>query len=305
MTENQDAPRVDLKLLLNDQSNVVFTKPGAAVSEVTHMSPGMKANAFFFSHKKWAGKYYNCENHPGLLSARWKQATGGWHDKVVVDMGCGPGNLARLGLGHPKLLVGVDISEGALEKAAEHGYQTLYADVHSTPLKSGIADLVTANALLHHIDDVEKVLAECARLVKPGGMLITDEDPILSQTAFSGLSSWITKIHSRIPLSRVKHHPTIKWKHTSRSEIINRLKTEIHFKHPGDGIDLNFFDRVLKPLGFTVKTYPHAHIAGDEIFNDEKGRHSTLERLAQLAAGLNPDATDLQLSVMCIATRTG
>lgn len=177
--------------------------------------------------------------------------------------------------------------------------------MHSTPLKSGIADLVTANALLHHIDDVEKVLAECARLVKPGGMLITDEDPILSQTAFSGLSSWITKIHSRIPLSRVKHHPTIKWKHTSRSEIINRLKTEIHFKHPGDGIDLNFFDRVLKPLGFTVKTYPHAHIAGDEIFNDEKGRRSTLERLAQLAAGLNPDATDLQLSVMCIATRTG
>jgi ubiquinone/menaquinone biosynthesis C-methylase UbiE len=303
MIENQESSRVDLKSLLIDQSKIVFPKPGSAVSEVAHMSPGMKANAFFFSHKRWAEKYYNCENHPGLLSARWKRATGGWHDKVVVDMGCGPGNLARLSLGQPKILVGVDISHGALERASNHGYQTLYADVHNTPLKDGIADLVTANALLHHVDDVEKVLAECARLVKPGGMLITDEDPILSKTTLSGVSSLITKIHSRIPISRVKNHPTTRWKYTSRSERINRLKTEIHFKHPGDGIDLSVFDRVLTPLGFIVKTYPHAHVAGDEIFYDEKGRRSALERLAHLAAGLDPDASDLQLSVMCIATK--
>lgn len=305
MTSDEDPLKNDLIHLLKDNAEVKFASNGSAIAPINAMSSGMKANAYFFSHKKWGKKYLNCENHAGLLAARWLKATGGWHGKTVIDMGCGPGNLARIGLGKPKVLVGVDISEGALESASLLGYKTLCADVHNTPLKDSAADLVTANALLHHIDDVEKVLQECARLVKPGGMLVTDEDPILCEKTFTGAASVFTKLHARIPISRIKNHPNLRWKYTSNAERRHRLETEIHFKHPGDGIDLTVFERVLKPLGFSVKTYPHAHIAGEEIFHDEKGLRSTLERLAQLAAGLDPDANDLQLSVMCVAVKNG
>ena len=42
------------------------------------------------------------------------------------------------------------------------------------PLRSGIADLVAINATVHHCDDMRAVIAESARLVAPGGLLVTD-----------------------------------------------------------------------------------------------------------------------------------
>jgi ubiquinone/menaquinone biosynthesis C-methylase UbiE len=46
-------------------------------------------------------------------------AAGVWDGKVIVDIGCGPGNLfANLG-GSPTTLIGVDVAKGSLEFAKE------------------------------------------------------------------------------------------------------------------------------------------------------------------------------------------
>ena len=65
--------------------------------------------------------------------------------------------------------------------AQKIGYMPVLADAQYLPFVSGFADIVTLNAALHHCDDMVQALTEAARLVCPGGLLITDHDPQISQ----------------------------------------------------------------------------------------------------------------------------
>ncbi len=123
-----------------------------------------------------------------ISAAAGLAAGGDWTDKVVIDLGCGPGNLfATLG-GRPRLLIGVDVAGGSLELAAGLGYTAVLADAAHTPFRSHVADIVAINASLHHCDDMKAVLQEGARLVKPNGLLITDHDPQLTAWDYKGLT---------------------------------------------------------------------------------------------------------------------
>ena len=88
---------------------------------------------------------------------------------MVVDIGCGPGNVHASLKCSPQLLIGVDVSANALAMAERLGYTPLLADAHALPLVDQFADYVVLNATLHHCDDMTRVLAEAARLVRPGG----------------------------------------------------------------------------------------------------------------------------------------
>ena len=46
--------------------------------------------------------------------------------------------------------------------------------VLAVPLADGCADVVVAGEILEHVDDDVAVLAECARLLRPGGTLVID-----------------------------------------------------------------------------------------------------------------------------------
>jgi 2-polyprenyl-6-hydroxyphenyl methylase/3-demethylubiquinone-9 3-methyltransferase len=95
-------------------------------------------------------------------------------DSVLVDLACGGGLMAphveRLGYRH----VGVDLNLRALELAREHGVTAVRASVLAVPLADGCADVVLAGEILEHLEDDVGVLAECARLLKPGGTLVLD-----------------------------------------------------------------------------------------------------------------------------------
>jgi SAM-dependent methyltransferase len=283
--------------ILERNSNGIYVAP------ISSMSSGMEANSWFFSHPKWGPKFFDCENHRSLIGERWRAATGSWDDKVVVDLGCGPGNLFRCVDGHPRIIIGIDISEGALLNARDLGYTPLLADVHDTPLISGCADLVTANATLHHVDDMPAVLAEAARLVKPGGLLITDEDPVKHDHQFSILGRLVGRMRSLFPFARVRKHPYRSWKFNSFLEQACRLKTELHARFPGDGVTHEMYFNILEPMGFNVKLYPHGHIAGEDIFKGSRGSQTALPRFVQLASGIDPDKGDSHLSLMCVASK--
>jgi ArsR family transcriptional regulator len=100
----------------------------------------------------------------------------------VVDFGCGTGvltvELARWA-GH---VTAIDRSGSALGKAkaeaARQGLSNitfLEADLHALPLPNASVDLVVVSQSLHHVDSIEHVLAEGARLLKPGGRLVVLE----------------------------------------------------------------------------------------------------------------------------------
>jgi 2-polyprenyl-6-hydroxyphenyl methylase / 3-demethylubiquinone-9 3-methyltransferase len=135
-------------------------------------------------------------NDPALydqLADQWWEATGGFAmlhwlaasraehlppaaspGAVLVDLACGGGlmapHAARLGYRH----VGVDLGLAGLAVAREHGTLPVCGSVLAVPLVDGCADVVVAGEILEHVEDDVAVLAECARLLRPGGTLVVD-----------------------------------------------------------------------------------------------------------------------------------
>jgi 2-polyprenyl-6-hydroxyphenyl methylase/3-demethylubiquinone-9 3-methyltransferase len=93
---------------------------------------------------------------------------------LLVDLACGGGLMApyaaRLGYRH----VGVDLGRPGLELAREQGMLAVQGSVLAVPLADGCADVVVAGEILEHVADDVAVLAECARLLRPGGTLVID-----------------------------------------------------------------------------------------------------------------------------------
>ena len=93
---------------------------------------------------------------------------------ILVDLACGGGlmapHVARLGYRH----VGVDLGLPGLRLARAHGVLAVRGSVLAVPLADGCADVVVAGEILEHVEDDVGVLAECARLLRPGGTLVVD-----------------------------------------------------------------------------------------------------------------------------------
>lgn len=263
---------------------------------ISTSSPAIEANSYYFGHPEWAKCYFDNCHRDLVFKSCWEVATGSWDNKIVVDIGCGPGNLyATLG-GKPQLLIGVDISYGALSMAKHLGYIPVRADAHQLPFISNFADIVVLNATLHHCDHMDVVLGEAARLVRPGGILITDHDPQLTAWNFRGLALWLWNL--RLWLYRL----TKRGGHASAAEQTWGLATEVHHR-PGDGVTPELYYKILEPLGFSVKIYPHNHTVGAEVLQGNYGESDKKYRFAQFWSGINPNSPQAALSLMCVATR--
>lgn len=286
-----------LEQYLSPSSTIYLNEDGLPVCEIPTFSSAMAANSYFFGHPIWGKEYFETSHRHNNFRDRWQAATGSWDDKVVVDIGCGPGNLYATVGGSPKTLIGVDISPGALKMAQESGYIPLLADAQSLPLADGCADLVVANATIHHCDDMAKALAEAARVVKPGGMLVTDKDAQSTALNLRGLGLFLRDI-------RFFFYWAIRSKYYLLPEYRNaRQATETHNRKPGDGITREIYYQTLEPLGFNVKIFPHNHDLGVEVLAGAIGKMPWKRRLAQRLSGVDPDTPESAQSIMCIATR--
>ena len=91
--------------LLKDDRLIYYKDNGIALDPSITFSPSMLANAYFFRHPKYGNKYFETENRSPEFIDRWEAAIGILDDKIVIDVGCGPGNLgvAESGYGYVKL----------------------------------------------------------------------------------------------------------------------------------------------------------------------------------------------------------
>lgn len=265
-------------------------------SFIANFTTAMEANRYYYDNPQWAKGYLEACHQDEAFKGCWRAAMGSWDDKIVVDIGCGPGNLyASLG-GSPKLLFGIDISRTSVEMARTIGYIPILADAHNLPFIDRFADIVALNATLHHCDNMSQVLAEAARLVRPGGLLITDHDPQLSAWNWKGLAMLLYKI--RVPIYRLMSGG----KFMSQEEHDAMIASETHHK-PGSGITPELFHQTLEPLGFTVKVYPHNHTVGAEVLQGIYGRSQMKYRFSQWLSGINPNSPEAALSLICVARR--
>ncbi len=112
----------------------------------------------------------------------------------VVDFGCGTGVLTVELARWARHVTAIDRSNSALAKAKTEATRQglgnitfLEADLHALPLSTASVDLVVVSQSLHHVDSIDRVLAEGARLLKPGGRMVVlellphDEDWVLAR----------------------------------------------------------------------------------------------------------------------------
>jgi len=98
--------------------------------------------------------------------------------QLVLDLGVGtgadlPGLMARF----PKArLLGLDLALPMLERARRRGRWLrrplcICADMEALPLQDRCVDLIYSNLALQWAGDLARVLAECGRVLRPGGLL--------------------------------------------------------------------------------------------------------------------------------------
>ena len=92
----------------------------------------------------------------------------------VLEVGCGWGELAEwLRRDTGAEVVAVDLSERMVELARGRGVDARVADVQALPFADGEFDVAVAAWMLYHVPDLDRGIAELARVVRPGGRLVT------------------------------------------------------------------------------------------------------------------------------------
>lgn len=109
-----------------------------------------------------------------------------FRDKTVLDIGCGGGGktcyYATFG---PSKIIGIDIvphyaEEGnafAREKELSDVAMFMTADASGMPFEDNSFDTIIMNDAMEHVDQPEKTLQECFRVLKPGGHLFINFPP--------------------------------------------------------------------------------------------------------------------------------
>ncbi|RCU47850.1 methyltransferase domain-containing protein [Haloplanus salinus] len=101
----------------------------------------------------------------------------------VLDLAGGTGRAARAiaapvgRMRAPETLV-VDASRAMLAHAAERGTPAVRGDAGRLPVRTAAVDAVVVLDALHHLPDQGAALAEAARVLRPGGVVVVREfDP--------------------------------------------------------------------------------------------------------------------------------
>lgn len=97
----------------------------------------------------------------------------------VVDVGCGGGILAEALARTGARVTGIDLSELSIEVARQHADHSAVAidyrlmDIEALVAEqTGEYDVVTCMEMLEHVPHPHQVIANCARLLKPGGVAV-------------------------------------------------------------------------------------------------------------------------------------
>jgi SAM-dependent methyltransferase len=91
----------------------------------------------------------------------------------VLEVGGGEGELAERIRGELGAeVIAVDQSERMVEIQRSKGIDARVGDVQELPFADGELDVVVAAWMLYHVPDLDRALAEIARVLKPGGRLV-------------------------------------------------------------------------------------------------------------------------------------
>lgn len=115
---------------------------------------------------------------PGRLA--WFDRHIDWQGKAVLDLGCAGGFMAEALTEKGADVTGIDPARQAIEAARARAVsvgQSIRYDVgvgEDLPYADGSYDAVVCVDVLEHVFDLDRVLAEVERVLKPGGIFLYD-----------------------------------------------------------------------------------------------------------------------------------
>ena len=115
---------------------------------------------------------------PGRL--RWFDRQIDWQGRDVLDLGCAGGFMAEALAQRGANVTGIDPAEGTIEVARQHarksglgiGYDVGFGE--ALPYADASFDAVVCVDVLEHVADLNQVLAQVARVLRPGGLFLFD-----------------------------------------------------------------------------------------------------------------------------------
>jgi len=131
----------------------------------------------------WSGKVRWQRVLHNLVPARlaaFDETIVGWHGKAVLDVGCGGGFMAEAMAKRGAHVTGIDPSPGAIIAARTHaeasGLTIAYDEGsgENLPYADQTFDVVICVDVFEHIGTLDQVIAEIARVLRPGGILLFD-----------------------------------------------------------------------------------------------------------------------------------
>jgi 2-polyprenyl-6-hydroxyphenyl methylase / 3-demethylubiquinone-9 3-methyltransferase len=156
--------------------------PITAVGPAANVDPAELAKFGKLAHHWWDpdSEMFGALHRINPLRLGWiDRLAGGFAGKRVLDVGCGGGILAESMAAQGGKVLGIDLSDKALGVAKLHkiesGTTVDYRLVAAEDLASempGSFDVVTCMEMLEHVPTPASVIAACAVLAKPGGLVV-------------------------------------------------------------------------------------------------------------------------------------
>ena len=98
---------------------------------------------------------------------------------LFLDLGTGTGRILEIlaplvgkGIGFDLSREMLGVARSNLENAGVTNCTVRRSDIHSIPLNDRCADLISIHQVLHYCDYPDQIIAECSRLLAPGGLLL-------------------------------------------------------------------------------------------------------------------------------------
>ena len=186
--------------------------------------------------------------------------------RLVVDVGCGEGQVARAVQAHTgAVVVGIDPAEAQIRAARARGgaVSCVRAPSHALPLAPAVADAVVVCLVLEHVDALDESLAEIARVLRPDGRLVLLLNHPLIQIPGSVLvvdhmveppeTYWRTGPYLPEASAREQVAPGefVRFIHRPISRYLRALAA--------NGLNLVHADEPAPPPGFVAKAPEHEH----------------------------------------------
>ena len=95
-------------------------------------------------------------------------------DREALEVGCGTGLILQRVHPVAARAVGIDLSEGMLAHARERGLNVQQGSATDLPFDDASFDVTYSFKVLAHVPELERALAEMARVTRPGGRVFIE-----------------------------------------------------------------------------------------------------------------------------------